>query len=446
VSSQTTLRVAAGASQRGGRQQLLGRVYAVLRGVAGTQPYNNAKRSIAIRMIAQLGRPSLYMTLTCHELQPHLLLACAVAHLRSLEDSLSRADSDGVSHAAAEAVKVLMNKTNTWNDFTALTLCRAYPATVAREFMRMLRDVLRWLAPGADEEGAGADAGSDDEGCGEDEARKPSQPNDRRPRLPPHRGEVKPDRCVLWESAAAAAANADPADPSEEPPPFTVTDYVCRVEWQKRGMPHAHILFWCPEVERRLEQAARSEDGAQRRKPHNFGPDEEVSDHDGAPLPVSVPEIYDRFVFTTAPARWRSVYDNEVMADLSERTRHNHSAYCGYSRQGACRFAFPQPQMANARAKASKEMMASRSKNHFFARRRAEASFMGLYNPIILRRWRASMDLQVLQKRRVSDAMMLFNMVYQQTYVCGSLIRKLTFTSRNEFPRLFCFVQFVCVE
>jgi hypothetical protein len=36
---------------------------------------------------------------------------------------------------------------------------------------------------------------------------------------------------------------------SEERRPFTVSDYVIRVEWQKRGMPHAHILLWSSSVQ-----------------------------------------------------------------------------------------------------------------------------------------------------------------------------------------------------
>eukprot|EP00969_Alexandrium_andersonii_P262533 11605977-Alexandrium_andersonii.AAC.1 len=53
--------------------------------------------------------------------------------------------------------------------------------------------------------------------------------------------------------------------------------------------------------------------------------------------------------------------------------------------------------MANARAKTRSEVFSSRSKNHFYVRRREDAIFMGLYNPVILRQWRASMDLQVVR-------------------------------------------------
>jgi len=162
VSAQTCIRVAPATGQRGGsgRQQLLNRVYAVLRGVAGTQPYMYAKRAMTMRMFAQLGRPSFFLTLTSHELQPYLLLACAVAHIRSKEERGCAAYNDQVLTRAAGAVDVLMNQSDTWEDFTATTLCAAYPATITREFMRMLRDMLRWLAPDRDDEGDGTHAGT----------------------------------------------------------------------------------------------------------------------------------------------------------------------------------------------------------------------------------------------------------------------------------------------
>ena len=36
-----------------------------------------------------------------------------------------------------------MNKREAWKGRKALALCKAYPATVAREFMRMLREFWR---------------------------------------------------------------------------------------------------------------------------------------------------------------------------------------------------------------------------------------------------------------------------------------------------------------
>jgi hypothetical protein len=84
VSNQTYIQVGREVTTRGGRDELLQKVYAVLRSVPGTQQYMYAKRSMALRMIAQLGTPTFFLTLTSHELQPQLLLACAYAHLQGL--------------------------------------------------------------------------------------------------------------------------------------------------------------------------------------------------------------------------------------------------------------------------------------------------------------------------------------------------------------------------
>ena len=109
---------------------------------------------MALRMIAQLGPPTWFLTLTAYELQPQLLLACAFAHLRTMP-ALERESVDQITKMAAEGVDVLMHQRDLWHGLTALELCKLYPATTSREFMCMLREFLRWLAPMADEEGEG---------------------------------------------------------------------------------------------------------------------------------------------------------------------------------------------------------------------------------------------------------------------------------------------------
>jgi hypothetical protein len=49
------------------------------------------------------------------------------------------------------------------------------------------------------------------------------------------------------------------------------------------------------------------------------------------------------------------------------------------------------------RRKTARELWNTRSKNRFHVRRHEDAKMMGLFNPAILRRWRASMDLQVVE-------------------------------------------------
>ena len=102
------------------------------------------------------------MTLTSHELQPHILAACATAHLRSLPEHRWTPRAQ-LLPLVADAVDFLMNRRGEWHGLVALDLVRRYPATLAREFMRMLRDFLRWLAPGVDEDGDGPAASVEDE-------------------------------------------------------------------------------------------------------------------------------------------------------------------------------------------------------------------------------------------------------------------------------------------
>ena len=384
MSGQTTVHVAQRQGKQSGREQLLQQVYAVLRGVPGTQPYMYAKRAMALRMIAQQGPPTFFLTLTAHETQPHLILACAIAHLRSKEEHAGAAISH-LEDLAESAVDTLMNKRGKWEGFTATGLCKRYPATVAREFMRMLRSILRWLAPDVDE---GADGGApaaeeeqpemetardaDTEACRDGRAHKAdtaagsrkgkatkkesraAQPPHRDPRLFLDEDKMDDDKfeemlgAMRWESKAAMEANNDWENPTEELPPFIVADYLARIEWQKRGMPHAHILLWSPGVDA-MTRKEKQQNGADQNHQHDFGPDDDVSDHDAIPEPTNIPEAYDRFVCTTAPKRWREVYQNFIMADLSDRIRHAHSPYCAFRTTGACRFGYPQPPVPNAR-------------------------------------------------------------------------------------------------
>ena len=72
-----------------------------------------AKRAMALRMMAQVGPPHFFLTLTAHESQPQLLMACAFAHLRSLAGWRDAPLKDA-SEEAARAVNILMNQTDEW--------------------------------------------------------------------------------------------------------------------------------------------------------------------------------------------------------------------------------------------------------------------------------------------------------------------------------------------
>ena len=110
-----------------------------------------------------------------------------------------------------------------------------------------------------------------------------------------------------------------------------VNDYIVRIERQKRGMPHAHMLLWSAEGKRQCGGNTQAEK-------HKFGNNDEAKSDDDMPAPKNIPQVYDKYVRTTAPERWCEAYQNPNMEELSEKTRRNHSAYCVFRVTGACRF------------------------------------------------------------------------------------------------------------
>eukprot|EP00959_Pyramimonas_sp_CCMP1952_P220093 4601641-Pyramimonas_sp.AAC.1 len=128
------------------------------------------------------------------------------------------------------------------------------------------------------------------------------------------------------------------------------------------------------------------------------GQDESTDDEALGPArPEDVCSVYDVHVRTTAPSRHLRAYKDGVMALLTQPLLHKHSPYCGLWSLGRCRFGFPQPKQKRTVKKDQSKLWNNGSKNRYFVRRRDNATMMGMYNPQILRRWRASMDLQVVE-------------------------------------------------
>ena len=334
------------------QQKIRQAAYTSLRQVPGTQPYIYAKRSVGLSMIEQLGKPKWFMTLTCHAKQPSILLACVVASLRT-EHGMVFAPIDEVLQRALEILDNYMrdDENSKWTteepgirERTPSQLCNDFPAVVAREFMRQTRALMRWL------------------GAEQEESVEPE-------------GMQEPD---IMDTIL-------PVDTVKEAPkaPFHITDYTLRVEWQKRGYPHAHIMMWTQKEETSSEDPS----GAVVSEVHDFGPSDSESIPDTRPA-TSTEQLYDKYVCTRSPRRWREVYNDEEMAGLADFLVHKHSPYCGAYTLGACRFGFPHEKMERTKKKEAREMMISRSKNTYLVRRRSDANMMGLYNTDILRKWR----------------------------------------------------------
>ena len=350
------------------------RVFTALRDLPGTQPYLFAKRGVAMGMYEQLGKPQFFLTLTCHAKQPSILAAVITAKLIRLRGRAAEEEVAGILYDYQR------DENHKWEGMTATQLCNSMPAVVARQFMHGLRQLLHWLgaedftAEGADEQDR-PDGGGRNRGDGEEEDE--------------------------WAAAPAMGQDGQFHRVKEDKPPFKVFDYIVRIEWQKRGYPHAHILLWTdvPDVtgKKRPERAAAEGEEEKRQEEVDWS-DEEIS---ARMVPACAEDLSDKCISTKSAHRWmqdgRSTpRTRKVMAKLATFVEHTCGPYCGKYTIGACRFGFPRASEKHTRWRTAQEQFASRWKSSLAARRHEDDGFVGQYNKAILRFWRASMDLQVV--------------------------------------------------
>ena len=234
--------------------------------------------------------------------------------------------------------------------------------------MHQLRQFLRWLAPHINvDKKLDAEADPQDQHQEEDED----------------------------DTISVAAPAADTSDQHhamlKETPPFHITEYIVRIERQKRGYPHAHILLWMKPAS--PEEALDSPEAE----------DVDWSDEEACRrfVPKTAEELSDKFICTKSPASWQEATKTDpttrqINAKLAEMVVHRCSSSCGRFTLGACRFGFPRSKAERTRRRDAQEMFFSRWKSSLTARRQERDSMMGQYNAAMLRMWRASMDIQVI--------------------------------------------------
>ena len=362
-------------------------VFAALRDIPGTHPYVFAKKNVALNMYEQLGPPKFFMTLSCHARQPDILVAVISARLLRL-----RPDSppEEIEREAAEILQQYQaDESFTWDGLSPNQLCNQHPAIVSRQFMHQVSQLMWWLGAKRDAQthlDRDADAQDEPGDKGEDFLRAPA--TDRAGR---HRGVRKED------------------------PPFRVLDYIIRIEWQKRGYPHAHILLWVEEWKeptppqdeekaKQAEAAAFNDKDDAKEKQDKTAPNPDWSDEEAMKkfTPKSAEDWSDKYICTKSPNTWRQSTkvrprDREVNAQLASLVVHYCSEYCGIKTHGSCRFGFPHGEENRTRRRTSQEKYAnSRWKSSLATRRKKSDRNVGQYNIKILRCWRASMDLQVI--------------------------------------------------
>ena len=303
--------------QLGSRYETFNRqVYSALRDLPGTLPYLYSKKGVAVSMYDQLGKPHFFLTLTSHCRQPNVLAAVVIAKL--LRDHGYAAGGTEVEEAAAKIIhQYMINENCVWDDMTANQLCNSMPAIVARQFMHGLRQMLHWLQ-------GGGQSGGKFETENVDEQDRPEVD-----------GEATDS---TGEEAPAMDEAGQHHHMKKEKPPFKVLDYIVRIEWQKRGYPHAHILLWVdiPDVagKQRAEDAPENVDWS----------DDEVRE---GFVPTCAEDLSDKYIRTKSAYRWRQdaqVRDEKrcsVNAKLAAFMEHKCGPYCGKYTLGSCRFGFP---------------------------------------------------------------------------------------------------------
>ena len=352
-------------------------IFTALRDLPGTQAYLFSKRGVALGMYEQLGKPQFFLTLTCHAKQPNILAAVITAKLIRMHGCAPHDEVAEVLH------QYQRDENYKWHGMTATQLCNSMPAIVARQFMHGLRQLLHWLgaedfaAKDADEQDRPGEEGGNSKRRGEDEE---------------------------YEAAPAMGQDGRFHKVKQDKRPFKVLDYIVRIEWQKRGYPHAHILLWAdvPDVsgKKRPEPTAAGDEGQAEKEEEEMV---DWSDEDVCAniVPASAEDLSDKYISTKSANRWMKDERVEpetrgVMAKLATMVEHSCGPYCGKFTLGACRFGFPRAAEKQTRWRTPQEQFKSRWKSSLAARRHEDDGFVGQYNKAILRQWRASMDLQVV--------------------------------------------------
>ena len=426
ISANTNVRIAQQAigNDKTSQDALRRQIYTTLRDIPGTQPYFYAKKGLALSMYEQLGIPQWFMTLTCHAKQPEILTACIYARLlRNAARSRNAKDRDAIrAQATGIYYKYQNDPEYKWNPnienteptsptppakgstnanpakagLTANELCSSMPAIVSRQFFHQVKKFMRWLAPNVDErhriQTSQMQHYADEEHHADSEIHAPD--------LDAEAAEPHDDDTTTVPIQDAPRENCDA-------PPFIVIDYIVRVEWQKRGYPHVHMLLWT---------TARVNPQA----PEYQLTDEEatiLTDEDVAAKiqPRTVEELADKFICTTSSERWLHVHINRkpenanyrAMPTLAQLQKHNCNQYCRRhsGAQTYCRFGYPQHVQPRAKRRTAKEQWSQRVKSSIAVRRHpglknkpdpinGQGQIMGQYNPAILRQWQGSMDIQ----------------------------------------------------
>ena len=145
-----------------------------------------------------------------------------------------------------------------------------------------------------------------------------------------------------------------------------IVDWFIRVEFQLRGSPHYHIFFWISDLCNRQGELA-SDDGI-------------------------ILQYIDRTIKTTIP----NEKDDKELYDLVRKLQmHTHTSYCMPSNRPPCRFGFPKRECKDTHLLSLVQSLKNKGK-FYETRRTSDSLYVNAYNPVILKHWKANMDIQVV--------------------------------------------------
>jgi len=149
----------------------------------------------------------------------------------------------------------------------------------------------------------------------------------------------------------------------KEKPLGNIEDYFARIEYQNRGSPHLHIFLWVTNAPTLISSTS-----------------------------AEITRYIDKVICTTLPSE-----ENEPdLYTLVQRLQiHHHTNSC--KRNNACRFGFPKSPSTETRLVSNVNITNPSNRGHFYNTKRSiNDQYVNAYNPTLLKRWRANMDIQMV--------------------------------------------------
>lgn len=142
-----------------------------------------------------------------------------------------------------------------------------------------------------------------------------------------------------------------------------VNDYFIRVEFQSRGSPHLHLFLWIDDAPS-LTSAKHT---------------------------TEITSYIDKVISTQIPSKES---DPELHDLVTKLQIHSHRKYC--QRGGKCRFHFPYKECPATRILSSIELGTNVKQKFYETKRSVNDTMVNPFNPVILRHWKANMDIQMI--------------------------------------------------